>query len=76
MKNLLLITSTVLFITLSSHAFAAGSPGTETTTQGFLEALEQGGGTPLEQLSVKDARMVLVKGQHYRKLTYLRKLSK
>lgn len=47
---------------------AAGSPGTEQATQKFLEALEQGGGTPLEQLSPKEARMVLVGAQKGAKL--------
>ncbi|MEH6628788.1 MAG: alpha/beta hydrolase [Motiliproteus sp.] len=51
-------------ITLSASAvFAAGSPGTESKVQGFLQALEEGGGTPLEELSPKDARMVLVNAQ-------------
>ena len=45
------------------NAFAAGSPGVEHTTQAFLEALEQGGGKPLEQLAPKDARAVLTGAQ-------------
>ncbi|MDH1262735.1 alpha/beta hydrolase [Pseudomonas sp. GD03944] len=44
-------------------AFAAGSPGVERNTQGFLEALAAGGGKPLEQMSPKDARAVLVGAQ-------------
>lgn len=42
-----------------SIAYAAGSPGVEYNTQAFLEALEAGGGKPIEQLSPKDARAVL-----------------
>lgn len=45
------------------NAFAAGSPGVEHTTQAFLEALEVGGGQPLETLSPKDARAVLTGAQ-------------
>jgi acetyl esterase len=41
-------------------ALAAGSPGVEHNTQGFLEALAKGGGPPLETLSPADARAVLV----------------
>ena len=41
-------------------ALAAGSPGVEHNTQGFLEALAKGGGQPLETLSPADARAVLV----------------
>ncbi|MFZ6048510.1 alpha/beta hydrolase [Pseudomonas sp. CR3202] len=41
------------------HAFAAGSPGVERTTQAFLEALAAGGGKPMETLAPKDARAVL-----------------
>lgn len=41
------------------NAFAAGSPGVQHNTQAFLEALEAGGGKPLETLSPKDARAVL-----------------
>ncbi|MDG9928163.1 MULTISPECIES: alpha/beta hydrolase [unclassified Pseudomonas] len=45
------------------NAFAAGSPGVEHHTQAFLEALEAGGGKPLESLSPQDARAVLVGAQ-------------
>lgn len=45
------------------NAFAAGSPGVERNTQKFLEALEAGGGKPIEQLSPADARKVLVDAQ-------------
>ena len=48
--------SLALFV--SASTLAAGSPGTEQKTQSFLNALEQGGGTPLEKLSVEDARNV------------------
>ncbi len=46
-----------------NSAFAAGSPGVETTTQAFLQALEAGGGKPLETLAPKDARAVLTGAQ-------------
>ena len=46
------------------NAFGAGSPGVEHTTQAFLEALEAGGGKPLEALSPKDARAVLTGAQN------------
>src|SRR5277367_2827684 len=42
---------------------AAGSPGVERQTEGFLNALAAGGGKPLEQLSPADARAVLVGAQ-------------
>lgn len=51
------------------NAFAAGSPGVEHNTQKFLEALEAGGGKPIEQLSPADARNVLVGAQAGVKLT-------
>jgi acetyl esterase/lipase len=41
----------------------AGSPGVESTTQSFLEALAAGGGTPLEQLPPGEARGVLTGAQ-------------
>ncbi|WP_349974369.1 alpha/beta hydrolase [Pseudomonas sp. WHRI 8519] len=47
----------------ATSALAAGSPGVEQHTQAFLEALEKGGGKPLEQLSPKDARAVLTDAQ-------------
>ena len=56
------LTASLLALSVSS-AFAAGSPGVEQRTQAFLEALEQGGGKPLEQLSPKDARAVLTGAQ-------------
>jgi len=49
-------------------ALAAGSPGVEHNTQGFLEALAKGGGQPLETLSPADARAVLVGAQAGAKL--------
>jgi len=52
------LTAGLLAIAVNS-AFAAGSPGVEHTTQGFLEALAAGGGKPLETLAPKDARAVL-----------------
>lgn len=56
------LTAGLLAIAVNS-AFAAGSPGVETTTQGFLQALAAGGGQPLEALSPKDARAVLTGAQ-------------
>ncbi|MBY4948351.1 alpha/beta hydrolase [Cupriavidus respiraculi] len=50
-------------------AHAAGSAGVEHHTQAFLEALEAGGGKPIEQLSPKDARAVLSGAQSGVKLT-------
>ncbi|WP_160286702.1 alpha/beta hydrolase [Pseudomonas knackmussii] len=58
-KNLLAATLALAI----GNAFAAGSPGVEHTTQAFLEALEAGGGKPLETLSPKDARAVLTGAQ-------------
>ncbi|QQE86089.1 alpha/beta hydrolase [Pseudomonas putida] len=57
--NIVHKTLTVSLLAVSAtSAFAAGSPGVEQHTQAFLEALEKGGGKPLEQLSPKDARAV------------------
>lgn len=52
------LTAGLLALAVNS-AFAAGSPGVEHTTQGFLEALAASGGKPLETLTPKDARAVL-----------------
>ncbi|AWF83099.1 alpha/beta hydrolase [Microbulbifer sp. A4B17] len=53
-----------LFFALGmTSASASISPGVEKNTQGFLQALAQGGGKPIEQLSPKDARAVLVGAQ-------------
>jgi len=53
-------TLSLAILSLSAGAaLAAGSPGVERQTQAFLEALEKGGGKPIEQLSPKDARVVL-----------------
>ncbi|WP_444926219.1 alpha/beta hydrolase [Microbulbifer sp. TRSA002] len=53
-----------LFFALGmASASASISPGVEKSTQGFLQALAQGGGKPIEQLSPKDARAVLVGAQ-------------
>ena len=48
---------------------AAGGPGVERRTQEFLNALEAGGGKPLEQLSPADARAVLEGAQKSVKLS-------
>ena len=47
----------------ATTVFAAGSPGVEQDTQAFLNALEAGGGPPLESLSPEAAREVLVGAQ-------------
>lgn len=52
------LTAGLLALAVNS-AFAAGSPGVEHTTQGFLEALAASGGKPLETLTPQDARAVL-----------------
>ncbi|WP_296271431.1 alpha/beta hydrolase, partial [Pseudomonas sp. UBA6323] len=56
------LTAGLLALAINS-SFAAGSPGVEHSTQGFLDALAAGGGQPLETLSPKDARAVLVGAQ-------------
>lgn len=56
------LTAGLLALAINS-SFAAGSPGVERNTQGFLDALAAGGGQPLEMLSPKDARAVLVGAQ-------------
>ena len=56
------LTAGLLALAVNS-AFAAGSPGVERNTQQFLDALAAGGGTPLEQMTPKDARAVLVGAQ-------------
>lgn len=56
------ISSALLTFSMNT-AMAAGSPGTEPLTQSFLNALEQGGGTPIEQLTPNNARQVLVNAQ-------------
>ena len=56
-----LATSAIALVT--NAAMAAGSPGVERHVQGFLDAVAAGGGKPLEQLPVADARAVLVGAQ-------------
>lgn len=56
------LTAGLLALAVNS-TFAAGSPGVESTTQGFLQALADGGGKPLETLAPKDARAVLTGAQ-------------
>ncbi|MBT2341486.1 MULTISPECIES: alpha/beta hydrolase [Pseudomonas] len=60
------LTGTLLALSVSS-AFADGI--VEHNTQAFLDALNAGTGKPLEQLSPKDARAVLVGAQAGAKLT-------
>lgn len=52
-----------------NNAFAATNSGIEHNTQAFLNTLNSSGGTPIEQLSAKDARAVLVGAQAGVKLT-------
>ncbi|RUO34109.1 alpha/beta hydrolase [Aliidiomarina soli] len=63
MKIVNTIVSASLLALSIGNAFASSSPGVETQTQGFLNALAEGDGKPLEQLSVADARAVLVDAQ-------------
>ncbi|QLL16142.1 alpha/beta hydrolase [Pseudomonas chlororaphis] len=60
------LTASLLALCVGS-AYAADSQaagqGVEHNTQAFLDALAAGGGTPLEQLSPKDARAVLAGAQ-------------
>ncbi|GFM88140.1 lipase [Pseudomonas cichorii] len=62
------LTCTLLALSVGS-AFAAGSTDIEHNTQAFLDALNSGTGKPIEQLSPKDARAVLVGAQAGVKLT-------
>ncbi|GFM79543.1 lipase [Pseudomonas cichorii] len=62
------LTGTLLALSVGS-AFAAGSTDIEHNTQAFLDALNSGTGKPIEQLSPKDARAVLVGAQAEVKLT-------
>ena len=63
MKNVSTVLSGAVLAVAIGNAFAAGSPGVEHHTQAFLQALEAGGGKPLETLSPQDARAVLVGAQ-------------
>lgn len=63
MKNVSTLLSGAVLAVAIGNAFAAGSPGVEHHTQAFLQALEAGGGKPLETLSPQDARAVLVGAQ-------------
>jgi acetyl esterase len=60
MNRIRYLFTTSLLSLAAGAALAAGSPGVEHNTQGFLEALAKGGGQPLETLSPADARAVLV----------------
>ena len=68
MKRIRNVFVTSLLSLAAGAALAAGSPGVESTTQGFLEALAKGGGKPMETLSPADARAVLVGAQAGAKL--------
>ena len=63
MKNVSTLLSGAVLAAAIGNAFAAGSPGVDHNTQAFLQALEAGGGKPLETLSPQDARAVLVGAQ-------------
>jgi acetyl esterase/lipase len=65
LANAFLMTAMALSV---NAAQAAGSAGVEKHTQTFLQALQDGGGTPLEKLSVKEARNVLIGAQKSVKL--------
>ncbi|MCS3432093.1 alpha/beta hydrolase [Klebsiella sp. BIGb0407] len=56
-----------LMTAVSLNSFA-GSPQPERHVQEFLNALNGGGGKPIEQLSVQDARQVLIDAQKGAKL--------
>ncbi len=68
MNHIRNVFTTSLLSLAAGAAPAAGSPGVEHNTQGFLEALAKGGGPPLETLSPADARAVLVGAQAGAKL--------
>lgn len=63
MKSLKQLAAVAAIGLVFGNAYAAGDAGVEPTTQAFLQALEAGGGKPLEQLPPKDARAVLVGAQ-------------
>jgi len=62
------LTGTVLALSISS-AFAAGDAFVEHDTQAFLNVLNSGTGKPMEQMTPKEARAVLVGAQSSVKLT-------
>ncbi|MBX8517339.1 alpha/beta hydrolase [Pseudomonas cichorii] len=62
------LTGTLLALSVGS-AFATDSTDIEHNTQAFLDALNSGTGKPIEQLSPKEARAVLVGAQAGVKLT-------
>jgi acetyl esterase len=63
MKRYTKVLAASLLACTAQVALAAGSPGVERHTEGFLNALAAGGGKPLEQLSPADARAVLAGAQ-------------
>ena len=63
MNGLSAITLSAALSAVTSAALAAGSVGVEHTTQAFLQALESGGGKPLQTLTPTDARAVLAGAQ-------------
>lgn len=65
-----LTASALLLASQMSTAFAAPTENSPQPTAGvaaFLTALNSGGGKPIEQLSVKDARAVLTGAQNCRR---------
>ncbi|MGV8920929.1 MAG: alpha/beta hydrolase, partial [Pseudomonas sp.] len=62
------LTGTLLALTMGS-AFAEGDSNVEHRVQSFLDALNSGGGKPVEQLSPINARAVLTDAQAGVKLT-------
>ena len=60
--------ATAIAALATATAMAAGSPGVEQKTQGFLEALAKGGGKPLETMAPSEARQVLAGAQAGAKL--------
>ena len=63
MKSLNKLAAVAAIGLVFGNAYAAGDAGVEPTTQSFLQALEAGGGKPIEQLSPTDARAVLAGAQ-------------
>ena len=63
------VAAATLALSYGIASAAAGGPGVERRTQEFLNALEAGGGKPLEQLSPADARAVLEGAQKSVKLS-------
>jgi acetyl esterase/lipase len=50
-------------LAIATHAAFAAGPVAEHNTQAFLDALNKGGGKPMEQMSPQEARQVLIGAQ-------------